>query len=213
MRSRPVDVAGSGLQQRGLVPLLVIAREIEAELEPVRAHVAPLEAGLNAGVALAQPVAIADHAEAEGVLVDVHGRVALPGPSLLGVIQEAGQIQVEALLAFHADLEVHDHVIRHFAFGDVHPDFGDAEFLLDAVPQAFEQRRVEILAGDLTDLGAKWIAQLGAAPSRNLDAFDDQSRVHVGGPDFLVGRLVRKGGAHGWKHHREDPCQQQLTHT
>ena len=191
----------------------MITREIEAETQPVRTDVAPLVAGLDAGVALAEPVAIADHAEAEGILVDVHGRMALPRPALLGVVQEAGQIQVEALLAFRADLEVDDHVIRHVTLGDVHPDIGDVEILLNAVAETFEHRRVEILAGDLTQLGTQRVAELGAASSGDLDAFDDQPGVHVGGPGICVGRLVREGDAHGWQHHREDPCQQQLTHT
>src|SRR5689334_5002382 len=103
MCSRPIDVVRSGQQQRGLVPLLVIARKIKSKLEPVRAHVTPLEACLDTGVTLGQLVAVADHAEAESVVIDVDRRVALSRPSLRRVIQEPRQIQVEALLALHAD--------------------------------------------------------------------------------------------------------------
>ena len=213
MRPGPVDVAGSGFEQGSPVPLLVIAGKIETQLEPVGAHVAPLVAGLDAGVALVQAVAIADHAEAEGVLMNVHGGVALSGPALLGVIEEAGQVQVETLFALGADLEVHDHVVRHVAFDDVHADIRHVEFLLDAASQAFEQRWVEILAGDLAQFGPQRVAQLGAALAGDLDAFDDQSRVHVGGPGFLVGRLVGEGDADSREHHREDSRQQQRAHT
>ena len=79
--------------------------------------------------------------------------------------------------------------------------------------QAFEQRLVEILAGDLVQIGTQRVAQLGAALPGNLHAFDDQPGVHVGGPGFLIGRLVRERDADRWKHDREDPGQQQLTHT
>src|SRR5690242_1950992 len=123
------------------------AREIEAELQPVGADVFSLKSGFDPGVALIEPVAIADHTEAERVPIDVHGGVTLAGPALLGVIQEPGEIEIEALLVLGADLEIDDDVVRRAAFGHVHPDIRGVKLLLDAVRQALKQRLIEVLAG------------------------------------------------------------------
>src|SRR5690349_21672994 len=154
MRPGPVDIVRSGYQQGCPVPLLVIAGEIETEAQAIRADMPALESRLDTGIALVQPVAIADHTEAEGILVNVDGGVALAGPALLGVIEEAGKIQVKALFAFPADFEIHDHVVGRSAFGYMHPDLGYMQVLFDAVPQALKQGRIEILTGDLAQLGS-----------------------------------------------------------
>src|SRR6185295_15935154 len=127
--------------------------------------------------------------------------------------QKSCQVQVEALFALHADLKRNDHVIRRIGLGHVHADIRDVQLALDAVGQRIEQRLVEILARDLTQLGAQRFAQLGTAPwSRDADLLDDEARVYIGGSAFLRG-LVGEREAPCREDDREDSCQQQLVHT
>src|SRR3984957_1813865 len=66
----PIEPRFIRRSQRRVIPLLVITVEFEAEAEPVRAKMFTLVLRFDAGVPLNQSIAIADHAEDEGVALD-----------------------------------------------------------------------------------------------------------------------------------------------
>ena len=86
---RLAGLRGQGVQGT-LVPLLVVALELESQAHAIGAQVLVFVAGGDSGEPLVERVAVAGQAEKEGVLMDGESHCAGAAPTLLGIVEELG---------------------------------------------------------------------------------------------------------------------------
>jgi hypothetical protein len=130
-----------------LIPLVVVAFELEAEAEFVAAKVLVLVLAVDAGEALVEGVPVTGESEEEGVLLDGEPGCSSAAPPIAGVVDELAEGDVGAdFRSFHFKFD--PHMLRSIGAEDVMGHFLGREFFLEAVGQTVEDPGVEFLTDE-----------------------------------------------------------------
>ena len=179
---RLAGLRGQGVEGT-LVPLLVVALELESQAHTIVPHVLVFVAGVDSGKPLVERVAVAGQSEKEGVLMGGKSHCAGAAPTLLGIVEELRDSSVDGG-ARRNYFELDAHMFRRVAAQHVVAYFARGEFLLEAHGQPVQDSRVQLLP----DQRQQIFAQARAEPLVLL--IGDVGLPALAGDDHRIDRVA-----------------------